>query len=348
MILTVINTILFLLAIPFCLGLPFVRKSGGSGPSVPLIFVSGLLCYLGIFQICYVPFVLYYNHFTPLVYVVVILVILLSILSMIKYRVVAREVVARKFSWNKRTMIPWLFVLVIVGFQLYYTIFYQFIDGDDAYYGAFSVIMEYWETMYVHVPYTGSGSAFDVRHGFSGAPVFVAFIARIIGAHPIVVYHVILPVLLVIVMYVVYGMIGSILFQKNPEHVPLFLSIIGLLYIYGNTSIYTAATFALTRTAQGKSIICNLVIPIVFYLILRIGENCKEDRNSKVEFLLLSLATLMGGFCTMLGLVLVPILSGMGLVILAFVYKKWHLLGMQVLALIPSGVLGLLYMCLVY
>ena len=80
-----------------------------------------------------------------------------------------------------------------------------------------------------------------------------------------------------------------------------------LLQIFGNTSIYTGATFFLMRTWQGKSLLCNLVLLTAVWTFLQLWEKGKSgERKGKAQagwWLLLcavnvtaAMATTMGAF----------------------------------------------------
>ncbi|MFI3202135.1 MAG: DUF6077 domain-containing protein, partial [Eubacteriales bacterium] len=205
-----------------------------------------------------------------------------------------------------------------------------------------------WDKLYQYIPYTGMPTGLDVRHSFSGAPIFVAFLSEVVCAHAATVHHIILPIAIVVMMYVIYYKIACEFWKTDHEKkkIPIFVLTISLLYLYGNTSIYTAATFLLTRTAQGKSIIANLVVPATVYCLLRIQRNLEEKKSCQIEIVLLSFCMMMGGFCTMLGLVLIPMLTVVALLILGVLYKKKSVIIWQIMMLVPTYVLGLIYLLL--
>lgn len=349
-IITTITLIIWLLIIPFALGLLVAKKIENKEQCMGTVLIAGTLVYVALFQVVYVMLLLCYNNFTVLTWVVGTLIVLVSGYCLIRERAYAIEIVNKSVHINRdqwKSLIPWLFVVVVVGYQLYNTICYQFIDGDDAYYLPISVLTQWSDVMYEHNQYTGYTSLIDIRHAFSGAPIFVGFLARVCMVHPAIMYHTILPPIILLLMYLVYGKIGQELFQDQPERVPVFVGVISMLYLFGNTSIYTQATFALTRTSQGKSIISNLAIPITCYLMMRTYRKIREVRSFAGEVALLAMVVLMGGFSTMLGLVLIPIITILGFLILAVIEHRWKLLLWQIPILLPAYVLGVAYLLVV-
>lgn len=345
--LQVLAIIIWFLVIPFCLGLPIAGRMKKRGSSIGMVFICGYFLEMGMFQFLYVFFVCFYNHFTPLVYTYGILVAFLSVLCVIRYR----KFVSRLFrkirvtiSWNS---LLWVAVVLLIGFQLYKTFFYQFVDGDDAFYAAISVITDRLDTMYLHLPYTGETTELDVRHAFSGAPVFVAFLGRVCRLHPTIIHHSVFPLFLLILSYVIYEKIAEMLLGHKKEYIPLFLIFINLLQIFGGDSIYTTATFMLTRTAQGKAILSGVVIPAAFLGVFLWIRALKGARDTKTAILFLSLVMLVAGFTTMLGIAIIPMITG--LVILLFVLQQKQLrpLWEYALTLAPTFVLAVIYLLVV-
>ena len=129
-----------------------------------------------------------------------------------------------------------------------------FFDGDDAYYVAQSVITDETNVLYRILPYTGLTTTLDVRHALASLPVWEAYLARVTGIHAAIIAHSVLPLLLIPLTYIVYFRIGQRLFRGQGRKTAAFLIVVGILQIFGNTSIYTNATFFLMRTWQGKSL----------------------------------------------------------------------------------------------
>ena len=92
------------------------------------------------------------------------------------------------------------------------------------------------------------------------------------GIHPAIIAHSVLPLILIPLTYLVYYRIGMRLFKGAFRKTAVFLILVSLLQIFGNTSIYTNATFFLMRTWQGKSVLCNFVLLTAVWSLLRLWE----------------------------------------------------------------------------
>lgn len=160
----------------------------------------------------------------------------------------------------------------LILFQMYMAYTHEFFDGDDAYYVAQSVIAEQTDVLYRILPYTGLSTSLDIRHALASLPIWEAYLSRVTGIHPTIIAHSVLPLILIPLTYLVYYRIGMRLFKGGFRKTAVFLILVSLLQIFGNTSIYTNATFFLMRTWQGKSVLCNLVLLTAVWSLLRLWE----------------------------------------------------------------------------
>ena len=112
--------------------------------------------------------------------------------------------------------------------------------------------------------------------------------------------------------------------------VVLFVLLIGLWYIHSNVSLYTAETFAYTRTWQGKAVFANIIVPLAFCLITDIYS---RKKNTLPLCCLLSFCAV---FCTTAAIFMLCVLYGCaGLVLAANAYIKTKKLKNAVLTLLP-------------
>lgn len=193
------------------------------------------------------------------------------------------------------TGIEWLIFFILLGFQLYKAAAYASFDGDDAYYVVESLIAQEAGVMYRILPLTGGSTGLDVRHAMAVFPMWVAYVAVRAGVHATIVSHVVMPLVLIPLTYLLYYEIGRALFVKMPEsggadgkvlrreNLPIFMILMAVFQIFGNVSIYTSETFFLTRTWQGKAVAGALVIPALFWVFLQISAgNEPGDRETGI------------------------------------------------------------------
>ncbi|MDE5865499.1 MAG: hypothetical protein K2H31_02725, partial [Lachnospiraceae bacterium] len=243
--------------------------------------------------------------------------------------------------------IEWLIFFAIVGFQLYMAVTRVSFDGDDAYYVVHSVMTQQSGTMYKFLPYTGWTTSLDVRHALAVFPMWIAFVSVKANIHATIVSHVIMPLLLIPLSYLIYYEIAKVLFASRGENIPVFMIIMGMFQMFGNVSIYTNETFFLTRTWQGKAVVCSVIIPMMFLLLLWIFE--KESGNRKqlpglwVMLVCLNMAT---GICSSLAVFVLAMLLVASALCYMVVERDLKIPLKMGLTCIPNAVYVLIYLLL--
>lgn len=245
------------------------------------------------------------------------------------------------------TGIEWLLFFGLLAFQLYKAVAYASFDGDDAYYVVESLIAQEAGVMYRILPLTGGSTGLDVRHAMAVFPMWTAFVSARAGMHATIVSHVVMPLVLIPLTYLLYYEIGRNVFCR--ENLPVFMIIMALFQIFGNVSIYTNETFFLTRTWQGKAVAGALVIPALFWVFLQIYD--KGVRNGRTDaglWILLVCINMTAGVCSSISVFLVCILIAVATFCLAVAERDWKVLFKVGAACIPNVVYMAVYVYMAY
>lgn len=250
----------------------------------------------------------------------------------------------------KRNEIVYLGVFVaLLLFQLYKTLFYAYADGDDAFYVATAQNAVTSDTMYILDPYTGISNSIDdlnFRYALAPFPMWLAYLSKISGINVAIVAHLFVPVALVCITYAIYSFIAKMLFKNSREKQLLFMDMVAVLVLFSNVSTSTAETFLLTRARQGKEVLANIVLPMLFLLLMEIYSELKENdtkiKNTKIVLGMVNstCAALMSVFG---GVLFIIALLAFGLIIL-FEKKKIRVLADVAIMAIPAMISVLIYM----
>ena len=213
-------------------------------------------------------------------------------------------------------------------------------DEDDSNFVAKAVIALDTDTLFKYSDEGYELSKIPWRTGLSPFPWFTANIATLVKSHPTIVAHTIFPVIFVVIAYSIYFIIGKYLFDYNYEKTFTFLIIINILYILGNYTRYSIFVRLLTRIWQGKSILANITIPIIFYIFLKgIGTE-----NNNYYWFMLFLVLWGSILLSSMALSLPIIVSG----ILTFLFiikdKKISYLFKYVFSILPCISYGIIYL----
>lgn len=346
--------ILLLVLAPLGTGLMINRFIDKENRSIGISYVFGFLTLLAAFQLLAVPIVFTDSWgFEKIVKIFNVIVTVFTGLGIIQslhlWRAEGNIFKERKwFAGNKRMeLIPWIIVFILIAFQLFMAITHASFDGDDAYYVVQSLITEETNTLYSILPYTGLSTNLDMRHSMAVFPIWIAYVARMTGIHATIVSHTILPLVLIPLTYLIYYEIGRKLFKEKKEQLPSYMTIVCMLHIFGNVSIYNNATFLLMRTWQGKSMLANVVIPAIFMVLLWLFDGEPERRSKRNGFwLFLFILNIVAAMMSTASVFLNTFLIAVMAVVFAVQEKNVKILFQMAACCIPCVVYALLYVLL--
>ena len=341
MILNVVLGILWLIAVPFGLGIFPCSYLQKKYRSPGMIFVVGYLIMMALFECEYLPALFFKADFRTLCLIFRLSAGFLSFSFLL-------------LGWRdiKSLTVPkihplFIVFIILVVLQCVARWFQGVTDGDDAFFLGTAVNSYFGNSMYVLDPYTGFETGLDVRHAISPGGVFLAFLSDCIKLHPAITAHIVYADILLILHYIVYYGIGRILFEKKEENAALFACFICVFDVFGNVSFFTGATFLLTRTWQGKSVIANLCIPFAFWLLLLLvkeEETGKQWRQKRLIYGILSACTMLAALTNATtGVLLLPPMFLIGSAAVAIARKKISPVVVSMIAVLPVGILALLY-----
>lgn len=333
------------LPVPFVLGLIPVSYMGKEKKTPACIFTCGWFLSFCVFEIVSIPFILLQKSFTILVILYTVIIILLLCISILKYRQCIKDMFdnlkqIRNNQWWVNLL--WIFVFVLIAFQMIYAIRYEYWDGDDAYYVATSVVTDTFDTMYLRDNYTGYIYDLDVRHAFSPTPIYEAWLSRLSHIAPAIVAHTVLAPVWLIFMYCIYGLIATKLLKDEKKYVPLFMILINIWFMFGNISLNTAETFAMTRTWQGKGLMAGMVIPALLLCIMYFTEN----EVSLGEWILFESVIVSAVFATSIAFMIVPTVVGVAALLLWISKRSFRFALKLMICTIPCLVCAGLYLLL--
>ena len=330
--------------LPFCMGMLPVRYMKEEHKSFGMVWLSGWMMMFAVFEVLVVPFIVREASFSMAIqcYTVVIGILAVLFLFLGRSTVPAclRKWKEARPDWGQ-AMIRFL-VLTLIILQLIFAFYMQYLDGDDSFFVATSLTSQHTDTMYRFTPYYGANGGLDIRHALSPEPIFMAWLSEVSGIHVTIICHSYISILFLILMYCIYGQVGSQLFPLQRKNRWLFLLFLNIWYLFGNVSIYAAESFAYTRTWQGKAMFPNLMVPLLFLWLLYMAKNEMDVGEWSMLFVII-LCTV---FTTSTGIFTVPILLLLAAVIMAVVQKRAFLILQTGACLVPSLFFGLLYLFL--
>lgn len=350
---------LWLVFVPFLTG-SFIQKWCGAGDSPVLAYLIGMFYEWAVFEVIAVPCIKVLPHFghrASLSFVMMIWCAVMGITCFAELYVLIRHkkyvAYQRKASyfWEACRESTWLcrisffFMIFLIGFQMYMYFFYQHIDADDARFIANAVAAWDSDTMLLIHPNTGEfwywGGAIGELRKDAVSPwmIYIAMLSKLVCIHPTILAHTVLPVFLVGMGYGAYWILGNMLWKQDLTKVFFFVSLVCIFNIFGYTSLYTSATFFLTRIWQGKSVVAGIIIPFILPLMLLMEKDYANKRWNIVVLILNCAACLLSG----MGLVFSALMTGCFAFVYALQKKSFKSLVFAAFACVPNIILGIIY-----
>ena len=229
-------------------------------------------------------------------------------------------------------------------------VFFMHIDDDDATYVGMATVAVDTDTVYSYNPYTGreirdltDKRDTDVRrYVISPLYTFYAGVSYLTGIRPAVLCHTSLPGLLIFMSCIIYYMIGRRLFPEDREKTAVFSVFVSTLNICSYISVYLSGTFLLIRVWQGKGQFAGIVMPMLLYLFLSLGEKSarkgeKVEGEERILWLTLFLIMISAMITTPMGNMLAVVLAGLfGLILTIRRRRAWILLRTAICVILPT------------
>ena len=314
----------------FCLGNLLMRKLK-MREETSLSLVLGYILYFSLFEIAAVPMVLSWAPLHVLSAVWAVLLAALIVFSVIAFR--------KQWLWQIKEMgsavkahgLLFFLVALVILIQCLIVVCYQDTTVDAAYYVGMVSTSLYTDTLGRYNPYTGLiYETFQARYVFSTYPMHNAVWCQILGMHPIVQAKIVMPVFNVLVSNLIIYHIGKRLFHGGRKQADLMVCFVCLMQLFTYT-VYTPGFFFFTRNYEGKSILANIVFPLILYCSIWFWQRPK-DKNVWIVLLLISL----GGVAISGSSIILPVAVSAGILPVLAARKQAKALGFWILCMLPS------------
>lgn len=311
-----------------------IEKVGKKGKmNLPLWWICGQMLLWAGFQVICLPIVLMRGSFGKVVVLfsgftaaMVLLAVIVGIHRKKNTAFSMKMIESHAGKMDAVTVFLWCFVAILLILQLAVAALFAYEEGDDAFYVAVSVIANEADTMYAKLPYTGYTTGINMRHGLAPFPIWVSYVARLADMHPATIAQIVLPVILIVMSYSVYYLLAKKLFDDRKK-IALFLLIVEVMVLFGGYSLQSVENFLLVRTAQGKAVLANIVIPFLFLLFLGTLEELQHDRPVGVwRWLMIAAAMTAGCLCSSEGSLLLCMLLGTVSLCMLACFRRWKLI----------------------
>lgn len=254
-------------------------------------FIFGFVLLNALFYVLAFPFMFFKGRlvYLTVIFSAVIAVIILAVIVSALRRSGREKEKERHRVFNKEVMVCCIAAAVIIAMQVILSFVLVHYDADDSYYIARTSTMLHTGVINSVEPSTGfEGMRVHSQYVMVGYEVMMAVLCSIFRINAAWMYHTVIVPVLLILHYIVMYELGKALFSK---HAHMFLLAVAVINTFSGYSVYSRGAFALFRIWQGKSVMVNIMMPVMMLVFAWIIKN----RDVLAEHCVLLTMILIGG-----------------------------------------------------
>ena len=282
--------------------------------------VSGYFIEFALFELIALPgiFLSISLHLLIIIYgaVLAVLVILSLILCKLNTFTILKNTFAIFKDFRKNALLIAVMAMVVV--QTIFISTQTHIDNDDAFYVASAETSVTTDTIMKYDPYTGElYDKLPKRYVFSPFMSWNAVVSEVTDIKPAVMAHVIFPLALIPLAYMVYYLWFRMLQRKKENLSPgLGLFFVFLIFSFSGYSVFSQGRFLLTRIWQGKAVLAGILLPAVLYYAVYLLKRKFELKNYIWFFVMMTACSMVSQMGIMLGAIM------LGICFLIYTFEK--------------------------
>ena len=334
-----LKSLLYFLIIPLILGLGILQLSKKEKDNILLGIIIGYIYSFAVYEFLAIPMIFLKTDFITLTgvwqFIMLISTIAAFIMSLRSVFNIFKNNIKR-FSETPKKLL--FIVVLLVAIQAFIGFAFMHEDYDDSNFVAKATIALDTNSLY---KYDDKGLEYEIlpsRHVLSPFPIFTATTAKILGIHPAIVAHTVYPPVFIILAYIVYFLIADILLKNDKNMKYIFMIFLSIIYIFGAYSQWSNFVFLLYRVWQGKALIANIFIPIIWLLFLKYIHH--DDFYWFILFITLWAADLTSS----MGLFIPTLVTGTLGVIYSITQKNKEYFLRTLICFIPSLIYGVIFL----
>ena len=293
--------------------------------------------------------VLLKKSLTTLILIWGVLIVLIAVLSAIRIRKYRDRMNGQLFAFFRGITLPEVLASLAVIGHAAVTLIFMHIDNDDYMYVANATTTLDTNSLLVINGGIGRTLTRYSTEGFNriaASPhfAFYAALSKLFGTRPAALCHTYLPPVFTCLFFIPVFMIGAELFNGDRRKTGLFAAFAFLIHISAYYSSYTAGSFIMIRSWQGKSQVVGMMIPLVLWFFLRMMKNGGAFR---MEWMILFVILQASCLLTPMGAMLAAGETALLMCISALMLKDGHVIMRSLPALLPPLATAVIYLKLV-
>ncbi len=251
--------------------------------SLAITVAVGFFAYYALFALFCLPVMLTYRPLSLLARIWILPCIVIPAVSIVLYR---KEWI-RKFCDIRKDICDspffWAVVFAVTAVSLIcVTATYNF-TLDAAYYVAGVATNVHTDMINVYDPFTGGWlDHFELRYVFATYYANDAVVCSLTGLPALVQTKGVMSAVVMIMVNMIYVHVSRTMFAEKARSALMYVLMTAVNFLF--ISLYTTSDFLMTRTYEGKSVVGNISVLLVFILYMRIIREDMINRDLLLLF----------------------------------------------------------------
>lgn len=208
---------------------------------------------------------------------------------------------------------------------------------DTSYYNGHAANALYTDTMYQYDARTGlyKGNESYVHDCY---PMLIATLAKLFSMHTLVIVNRVLACVEILFASLIVYETARRLAGGREDIANWTVGIHGALSILSYEFPDTAEYYLWQRTAESKSMLCNIYLPFVLLALVLLAK----EIDNKCNWLILGMIVTAGMAMSVSGIFIIAAMVGIGVVVIMTVQKKWKYMINTMLCMMPGLMIGMI------
>ena len=247
----------------------FFEIKRGRKWSLPVTVAVGFFAYYALFSLVCLPVMLTYRPLSLLCGIWAVPCIAVPVVSVALFRkewAVKFRDISQDISENRGY---YVFVFLVTAATVFLVVMSYNFTLDAAYYVAGVTTNVDTNMINVYDPFTGGWlDHFELRYVFATYYANDAVVCRLTRLPALVETKSVMSAVVLIIVNMMYTNITRFFFKDRTRALLMYIFMVLTNYLF--ISIYTASNFLMTRTYEGKSVVGNIAVLLIFILFMEI------------------------------------------------------------------------------
>lgn len=193
-------------------------------------------------------------------------------------------VVPVRTKMNRGNTVLFIAVLLVAVITVNTVLNTTYVNWDDQTYCANAVSTWYTDTVNRYAPYSGTPKPifYDKKYVIAGWPIYSSMLAVLSGLHPAIIFRTLLPLFEIpAAFYIIYLLLREFFPQnRNKALLGVVYYVFFALEVSEKMGGVCSEWWVFVNCWTGKALSFNIVVPLVFWLLLRLEKEQNSQRKT--------------------------------------------------------------------